>query len=185
MHNHGPNDQLVYQYPRVQFKVLDRHAYLVGIAEGSELLQRLWMGFDSTTLGNEELPVIDSQFSTNQHSFLLSDDPIRYRFATPWLALNQTNFREYTQSRSQSFRLEKLNKTLVGNCLGMCKSLGIRFSGRISADCTDLSSIKTTLKGQGMIGFVGTFLLNVALPDLIGLGKSVSRGFGSIERRSP
>jgi hypothetical protein len=41
MHNHGPNDELVYQYPRIQFKVLDRFAYLIGINEGAELLQQV------------------------------------------------------------------------------------------------------------------------------------------------
>ncbi|MDZ7899258.1 MAG: CRISPR-associated endonuclease Cas6 [Arcicella sp.] len=31
-----------------------------------------------------------------------------------------------------------------------------------------------------MMAFGGTFMTNALLPDYIGLGKSVSRGFGSI-----
>lgn len=31
-------------------------------------------------------------------------------------------------------------------------------------------------------GFKGTFVVNFELPDLIGLGKSVSRGFGTVRR---
>ena len=184
VHNHGPNDQLIYQYPRIQFKVIDRTAVLIGIAEGADLLSRLWLSIDTTRLGNEELTVMDSQFETTEQTIEVTDQPIRYRFETPWLALNQANFREYTQSRSTSFRREKLNKTLVGNCLGMCKSLGVFFppEQRISADCAAITSIKTTLKGKGMIGFVGKFELNLRLPDYIGLGKSVSRGFGTIEQ---
>lgn len=34
-----------------------------------------------------------------------------------------------------------------------------------------------------MTGFKGTFAVNFELPDLIGLGKSVSRGFGTVQRR--
>ena len=183
MHNHGPNDQLIYQYPRVQFKVIDRSAYLIGIDEGSELLQRLWLDIDQTRIGNEELGVLQSDLETLNEAIEVTQVPIKYRFVTPWLALNQKNFHEYTGSRSQKFRREKLNRTLVGNCLGMCKSLGIRLVGHITADSAGLHSIKTTLKGKGMIGFVGTFELNLNLPDHIGLGKSVSRGFGTIERR--
>ncbi|MCA9128996.1 MAG: hypothetical protein KDB22_18040 [Planctomycetales bacterium] len=183
MHNHGPNDQLVYQYPRVQFKVLDRFAYLIGINEGAELLQRLWLDIDQTRIGNEELEVLQSDLQTESSTIEVTDEPLRYRFVTPWLALNQKNFHEYTQSRSQSFRREKLDRTLVGNCLGMCKSLGIHLADRITADCSGLHSIKTTLKGQGMIGFIGTFSINLHLPNHLGLGKSVSRGFGTIERK--
>ena len=73
--------------------------------------------------------------------------------------------------------------TLVGNCLGMCIPLGIHVDDRITADCSGLHSIKTTLKGQGMIGFIGTFSINLHLPNHLGLGKSVSRGFGTIERK--
>jgi CRISPR/Cas system CSM-associated protein Csm3 (group 7 of RAMP superfamily) len=31
-----------------------------------------------------------------------------------------------------------------------------------------------------MIGFTGEFLVNFDIPDLLGLGKSVSRGYGAV-----
>ena len=31
-----------------------------------------------------------------------------------------------------------------------------------------------------MLGFLGTFFVNFSIPDYWGLGKSVSRGFGTI-----
>ncbi len=52
MHNHGPNDELIYQYPRIQFKVLDRVACLIGLNEGGELLQNLWLNIDQTRIGS-------------------------------------------------------------------------------------------------------------------------------------
>ncbi|MGD0951668.1 MAG: CRISPR-associated endonuclease Cas6 [Methanotrichaceae archaeon] len=39
-----------------------------------------------------------------------------------------------------------------------------------------------TLKGTSVIGFRGDFMANFMIPDFMGLGKSVSRGFGTIER---
>lgn len=185
MHNHDADGKPIYLYPRIQYKVVNQTALLVGINEGSELLQRLWLEIDETKIGSEELPVLESSFETDPFEIKHSREPIEYRFETPWLALNQNNFAEYTRTRNQKLRREKLESTIVGNCLGMCKSLGIpRFQpGQfITADCHGLTSIKTTLKGQGMIGFVGKFKINLELPDLIGLGKSVSRGFGTIER---
>ncbi|MEX1026455.1 MAG: CRISPR-associated endonuclease Cas6 [Candidatus Paceibacterota bacterium] len=182
MHNHEPDGTPIYQYPRVQFKILDSTALLLGVNEGSELLQRLWLEIDETKLGDEQLSVLESQFETRHEQLEVTAEPIEYRFATPWLALNQNNFRQYTSTRNQRTRKDELSRILVGNCLGLSKSLGIRFSDRIAADCTTLTSIKTSLKGQGMIGFVGKFTVNLTLPDSIGLGKSVSRGFGTVER---
>ena len=188
MHNHQSDGTPIYLYPRVQYKIVDQTALLYGINEGSELLQKLWLDFDqSIPLADHDqsLTVLETQFETANFEIRHSVDPIEYKFATPWLALNQKNFGEYTNTRNQKLRREKLERTLVGNCLGMCKSLGIpRFSDheRITADCRGLTSIKTSLKGKGMIGFVGKFSLTLELPDYIGLGKSVSRGFGTIER---
>lgn len=174
--------RLIYQYPRVQFKVLASTALLLGINEGSELLQRLWLEIDETRLGDEQLAVLESQFETRTEQLEVIAEPIEYRFATPWLALNQKNFHEYIGTHNQRTRKDELSRILVGNCLGLAKSLGIRFSDHIAADCRRLTSIKTSLKGQGMIGFVGKFTVNLTLPDCIGLGKSVSRGFGTVER---
>ena len=39
-----------------------------------------------------------------------------------------------------------------------------------------------TLKGQKMLGFTGTFKTNFIIPDHLGLGKSVSRGFGVVKK---
>jgi hypothetical protein len=180
-HNHGPNDELIYQYPKVQYKVIDRVANVIGIEEGANVLERLWLSIDQTKIGGQELKVLESQFQWAAESIVISPKPNQYRFATPWLALNQQNFREYTQLRTTEAQCDKLNRTLVGNTLSLCKSLGIFLHERLIADCSKLTTIRTTLKGQPMVGFVGDFSLNLQIPDLLGLGKSVSRGFGAIE----
>lgn len=181
LHNHGPNNEQIYQYPKVQYKVIDRIANVIGIEEGAHVLERLWLSIDQTKIGGQELRVIDSQFRWTDESIVVTPHVNRYRFATPWLALNQQNFREYTQLRTTEAQCDKLNKTLVGNTLSFCKSLGIFLQERLVADCSKLRTIRTTLKGQPMVGFVGSFTLNFQVPDLLGLGKSVSRGFGTIE----
>lgn len=42
--------------------------------------------------------------------------------------------------------------------------------------------VKTTLKGTPMMGFIGKFSVNFDIPDYWGIGKSVSRGFGTVKR---
>jgi hypothetical protein len=179
-HCHNPDGSLIYQYPRVQFKVIGRTALLIGVAEGSELLQRLWTDIDETICGDEDVRVREAEFETHKHTFEVTTERIEYRFVTPWLALNEKNFHEYTGTRNQRTRKDELARIVVGNCLGIAKSLDIRFTDRITADCRKLTSIKTSLKGRGMIGFVGKFSVNLEIPEYLGLGKSVSRGFGTV-----
>ena len=52
LHNHKKDGTLVYTYPRVQFKILDKQAMLIGLDEGSDLLAQLWLEVDQTKLGS-------------------------------------------------------------------------------------------------------------------------------------
>ena len=78
-------------------------ALLFGVNEGSELLQKLWLDFDQSIPlvdRDQELSVLESQFETASFEIKHSIELIEYKFATPWLALNQKNFGEYTRSRN-------------------------------------------------------------------------------------
>ncbi len=179
-HSYDAGGQPIFEYPRIQFKVMDSTAVLLGVGEGAELLQRLWPEMDDTELGDGQVTALEAQFETRQDEIVDCPEPIEYRFLTPWLALNEKNFRSYTGSRNTAFRKDELSRILVGNCLGLAKSLGIKFHEHIDADCRKLTSIKTALKGKGAVGFVGKFQVNLKLPEYLGLGKSVARGFGTV-----
>jgi hypothetical protein len=179
-HNHGEDGSLAHRYPQIQFKMLPTAAVLIGIGDGAAVLERLWGELDHETLGSGNWKVAESDFELRDETIDASGEPITYRFVTPWLGLNQKNFRSYTGSRNQGFRKSELSRILVGNCLGLADTLGIRFRRRIEADGRQLTSVKTSVGDRPMIGFVGRFTMNLTLPGLIGLGKSVSRGFGTI-----
>ena len=66
MHNHGPNDELVYQYPKIQFKVLDTIAQVIGINEGAELLSSLWLIVISE-LPELRITILSNFFSEGLH----------------------------------------------------------------------------------------------------------------------
>src|SRR5438067_9291704 len=90
LHNHRCDGTLVYAYPRVQFKVIDRTAHLIGLADGGELVERLWREVDRARLGREELPVLEATLLRRREPLGgESADPVAYRFVNPWLGLNQ------------------------------------------------------------------------------------------------
>jgi hypothetical protein len=185
LHHHQQNGTLLYKYPRIQFKIIDRIALLLGLEEGSDLLARLWLEIDHTTIGSDDLPVLESTIIQRREELGDTTEVVKYRFVIPWLALNQENERRYVMANLKEERQKLLEKTLVGNCLSLSKAFGYTVNQQLKADASKLKEVKCLLKGVSMRGFVGTFTINFLLPDKIGLGKSVSRGFGTIEKITP
>ncbi|MFV1967642.1 MAG: hypothetical protein ACC628_19610, partial [Pirellulaceae bacterium] len=107
---HGDGGRPLFEYPRVQFKVVESTAILFGIAEGAELLHRVWPRLDETELGGGPIHVLDMDYETIEEEIAVSSEPIEYRFLTPWLGLNQKNFRSYVGSRNQGFRKDELSR---------------------------------------------------------------------------
>lgn len=180
MHNYGKDGDQIQEYPRIQLKVVQSTAVLLGIGDGAEVLKRLWEDVDYSTLGGGSVDILEAGFETYEEEIASTEELVTYRFHTPWLALNDRNFRSYTGSRNTGFRKDELSRILVGNCMGMAKTLGVCFDDRLHAEGRQLVSVKTMLKGKGAIGFIGRFRINARLPDLIGLGRSVSHGFGTL-----
>jgi hypothetical protein len=172
--------QAVFDYPRLQFKLIETTATLLGLAEGAAFLQRIRRELEAPSVGGEQFEILDVDWETQDAEIAVTTEPREYRFVTPWLGLNQKNFRAYVGSRHRGFRKDELSRILVGNCLGMLKSLGIESREWVAADGRSLTSIKTSSSGKSAIGFVGKFQINLQLPDDIGLGRLTTRGFGTI-----
>ncbi|MCL5292689.1 MAG: hypothetical protein M1548_09260 [Actinobacteria bacterium] len=182
VHHHNPDGTLAYDYPRIQFKVLDQQAILIGLEEGCDLLARLWLETDRAIIGVENLTVRQAAIQKRQVLIGEAGEPITYRFLTPWLALNQANDKRYRDAATVQPREELLGRILVGNCISLAKSFKYDVKSWLEADCSRLRSVTTFLKGTPMHGFIGEFQVNFLLPELIGIGKSVSRGFGTVIR---
>jgi hypothetical protein len=117
--------------------------------------------------------------SVRNQEFGLVDKMHTYRFATPWFALNQENYKRFYLAGGRTERAGLLNKTLTGNILSMSKSLDYQVPDRITCE-TDVTIRKGRQKDTNIMTFTGTFWANFLIPEYLGLGKSVSRGFGAI-----
>ncbi len=78
---------------------------------------------------------------------------------------------------------EFLRKTLIGNLLSMSKSFDYQVPERIKCDVR-VKIRKSRLKNVNVMSFIGGFCANFLIPDYLGIGKSVSRGFGAVRRLS-
>jgi len=115
--------------------------------------------------------------------FGLTEKFYTYQFATPWFALSQKNYRGYYMTGTKVERNERLSRTLIGNLLSMSKTLDYNVPDRIKAT-VNYRIKKGRLKSTNIMTFTGTFITNVLIPDYFGIGRSVSRGFGTVKRVS-
>lgn len=178
LHNHFEDGTLRHEYPLVQYKVVQNCGTLIGLGEGAELLRDLFLDINEINIEGLLMEVNSKNIHYRDVSVGPCDGLRSYSFNTLWMALNQQNYREYL-GMSAAERQEKLTRILVGNILVFFRRFGLEVQERILLR-PEVTERSTMFKDQKMLAFQGGFIANVQLPDLIGLGKSVSRGFGCI-----
>jgi len=183
-HQDETEKELIYSYPRIQYKFINNMPIIIGIEEGAEILKDIAFHLNELNLKGKLYKIINKKIEENIVLFEECPTSITYTFITPWLALNEKNYEKYQKYGTWAKRKELLEKILIGNIISMSKSLGYTVPEPIKANIDRLKEIKTSLKGIPMLGFLGTFSVNFEIPDYWGIGKSVSRGFGTIVKQS-
>ena len=181
-HNHL-EEGFRYSYPLIQYKRICGKAAIVGIGEGTTILNEI-LSSGQITLKMKRKEIVfhveekiaeevNVLFSTEMHSYQLHQ----------WIPLNSENYEIYNSSESLAFRLTLLEKILVGNLISFVKGLGIHLDQQINVSITQLKHEKVIkYKEVGLTCFDITFKTNIVLPEHIGLGKSSSTGFGVLNK---
>ena len=183
LHNHLASGEQLYRYPMVQYKVLQGVPTLVGLNEGAELLIQLFLKIKSIDINAHSFPVLQKNIESRQITIGLSEDLHQYHFETLWMALNQQNYADYIKEPEQQ-QSQHLKSVLVGNILSFYKAMNYRAEGKIMANLQVAAQKETQFKNNAMLAFEARFVTNALLPSLIGLGKSVARGFGTIRQHN-
>jgi len=180
LHNHYEDGRAMYRYPLVQYKVLDGTPTLLGINEGASLLVELFLKIHSLRIGEKEYPVWQKNIRSVQEPIGVTENELyEYEFKTLWMALNQEKHHAYMQT-AEAERPQLLNRQLRGNLLSLSKGLG-HWEDKVIVVKGRFSEKRTRFKDQEMLAFAGTFVTNMKVPEGIGVGKSVSRGFGTVQ----
>lgn len=185
LHNHFVNEhgeeRLRYSYPLVQYKILHGTPILLGLGEGSDVLADLFLDIHELNIGGKLYPIEHKNIERKEVECGLTDELHEYSFQSPWFALNQTNFDHYNTLFEEE-RLEMLQAILRGNILSFFKGVGVWLEGRVMSSLRIEGTVPLQFKDRAMIGFRASFTTNALLPNWVGLGKSVGRGFGSIAK---
>lgn len=183
IHNHdNKTGKVIYRYPLIQFKIIDEIPSIVALTEKAvNVFGEIFMKLDHIQIEDLIIPVNEKELSVEDAGFGIVDKLIQYEFIHPWAALNQENYRKYHELENFQEKKEMLCSILKGNVLSMSKYLSYSVKEEIKVETT-LNPVKINLKSKSLMGFVGGFRTNFEIPDFCGLGKSVSRGYGTVKR---
>ena len=166
-----------YLYPRVQIKILNEQIHFVGIKEGVEPILSVVEKLESMNFGNITFGINKKEIGVEEDKFKSVSKQIRYKFLTPWIALNNPNLKKF-KSLHDDNKIQFLLKLLNQNIIFIAKELGIKLNNKVHSELK-LDSLFPKIVNDGQVGaFKGEFQTNFLLPNFLGIGIGITKGYG-------
>ena len=184
-HNHKSNDSYNYRYPLIQYKTIDTKAALLGITpNGVDALKTLmnnenfkeqctlWLGdqFFMTTETKETLTLS----AACNHTFHVHK----------YLCFNEENIKKWNSYTSIAKKAALIEQCIVAHILKFASGIQWQLPPRaLEVNLLDFKPYQTKAHDRSFLAFEVDFQANITLPEYIGLGKSVSLGFGVLHSK--
>ena len=167
-------------YPRVQVKILNEQIYIVGVKEGVDPILSVVEKMKDLDFGNITFEVLDSENELHDDHFQPISRLIRYRFITPWVALNQTTGGRYRFLPNAPERVHFLNRLLGQNLVFLAREMDIDLGENLFTKVALKSLFPKPVDENGWGAFTGEFRTNFLLPNYMGIGNGITRGYGAV-----
>ena len=184
-HNHDPNGKSIFRSKGApfQFKVINNEVFILALNEGVEFSKSFqWPGEIQMPVGGTglvaQLELLSSEPKT------VSFHPIEsqcYRSISPYIALNQEKYEVYS-TLSETEKRKIIEKGLVNHILTCAKWCGPTLLHTIEVNLIQMTQ-GNPMKIKDDLYFTPfdiMFECNTDIPDYIGIGKFVSRGYGTV-----
>lgn len=173
-HNHVSGN-FDYSYPKLQYKLIKRNLAIMAIEEVCDLNSKMFEEIEYIDIfGNMFFDIKKELEIKNEEIIYSKDEMFDYKFVSPYLPLNQKNFRKFLDGEYD------LNKAIINNILEVLKGLGIWLEPEQKICVSqDLKIDKRNLKDVSMITFGGKFSTNIKFPDYFSIGKRKNIGYGT------
>lgn len=171
----------IHRYPVLQSRTIGNVFTVTGVNEGARVLKTICNEQKEIRQGTGIFRVTGNSTAINNEEFGITDTPRSYEFVTPWLAFNQESYKKFYTLKGKEERDGFVQKILVKNISSVSKALGCDLTGEIACT-TNLHFQKDRLNGVSVMAFTGKFQVNFLIPDYLGIGRSVSHGFGAVKK---
>lgn len=180
-HNHLGKESFMYRYPLIQYKNLRGKPAIVCIEQGVDEIHNFFQQKDwSLSVSGRTIDMKIENLSLNQFTMQVWDRMWDYHIKN-WIALNAENYQKYQLLETEEQKKEMLSGILKANILSFAKGIEWTVSKPIEIQFTSpIETRPVKVKGNKLVAFNINFKTNVFLPNNIGLGKSVSHGYGVV-----
>lgn len=179
-HNHIENEKYVQKYPLLQYKLIKNDLAILTINEAVNINKQLFEELEYININGDLIFDIEKEIQISNEKVEYSyDEMYEYEFVTPYLALNEKNYKRYLNGEYT------IKQAITNNILEVLKGLGMRLAQDQKVNVEyNLKSSNRILKDVKMVSFTGTFLTNVKFPDYFSIGKRKSLGYGTFVRKN-
>ncbi|NSW93326.1 MAG: CRISPR-associated endonuclease Cas6 [Bacteroidales bacterium] len=180
--NHLDDTRFKYGYPLVQYKSINNRPTIMCINDGVDEVhhffnQKNW----DLRISDRTLRLSIYKLFLKQYNVQIWESLFRYRI-NKWLPFNQNNYSEFNKIEGIVDKTHFLERILTGNIISFAKGIKWTVDKHITVKITNIENTHLIpVKGVKREAFDLKFISNVSLPDFIGLGKNVTRGFGIIK----
>jgi hypothetical protein len=169
----------IHRYPAVQCKMIKNTLTVVGISQGAEFLKQETDYEEKISRGENSCTVVGRDAAVRTEEFGISPTTTDYEFLTPWLGLNQQNTKKFYELKGKQERDAFIGKILADGLATLAKSLDCKTPAPVTCRHT-LRFRKDWIDNTSVMVFTGRFRTNLWIPDYLGIGRSVTLGFGTI-----
>jgi len=166
-------------YPRIQVKILDEQIHFVAVSEGVSPIKDVLSSLDELDFGNITFKILDKEIEEKEDYFKPISKLISYRFVTPWIALNQATGNQYRSLENEE-KAPYLNNLLGQNIVFMSREMGLELENNIFTKVKLESLSPKSVDENNWGAFDGEFETNFILPNHLGIGNGITRGYGTI-----
>jgi hypothetical protein len=169
----------IHRYPVIQCKQVKNRLIVIGIGQGADHLLALSLRGRELLLGENTCTIVERDQEIRNETIDISDALQRYEFLTPWLALNQQNAKKFYDLKGKPERDAFMQKLLTSALSTFAKSIDCDLRAPLICR-SKVRFRRERIHDENVMVFYGTFETNLRIPDYLGIGQSISKGFGTI-----
>ncbi len=178
-HHKDSTAKLIHRYPVIQCKQIKNRLSVIGISQGADFLQALICDKQELLVGESICTIVQRDQEIRNESVGISETLQRYEFLTPWLALNQQNAKKFYDLKGKPERDAFMQKILTSGLSTFAKSIDCDLQAPLIIR-SKVRFRRERIHDENVMVFLGTFATNLRIPDYLGIGQSISQGFGTI-----
>lgn len=170
----------IHRYPVLQCKPVKGDLIVLGISQGAGCLFSLAGDQEELGEGGSICRITARDPAIRAEPLIVTESLGTYEFLTPWHALNQQHAKKFYELKGKPSRDAFMQKLLTSQLTTLVKSLDTEIPVPIT--CTaKVRFRRERIDRENVMVFLGKFRTNITIPDLLGIGQSVSQGFGTVQ----